>query len=127
MKTGQSGFTLLELLIVIAILATLVAVVATNLSGKQEQAAHDATKISIQKVSDAIAQYRSMKRQYPRNLQDLLNQPAIGISSDDLKDQWGNDFIYRKPGTDGRLFDLISYGADGKPGGEGWDEDIYAK
>lgn len=127
MKTNQSGFTLLELMIVIAILATLIAVVAGNLSGKQEQAAYDTTKISIQKVSDGIVQYRSMKRQYPRSLQDLLNQPAIGLTADDLLDQWGNEFIYKKPGTNGRVFDLLSYGADGKPGGEGWDADIYAQ
>ena len=62
------------------------------------------------------------KGKYPDNLRELVGK--YGLRESQLKDPWGNDIVYRRPGEAGRDFDLISYGRDGSAGGDGNNADI---
>lgn len=125
------GFTLIELIVVIALLAVLAAVVAPNLLGKASDANRKSAEIQLEKISSSVELYRLETGRYPESLEDLVVQPQ-GVDRwkgpyvrkrSQLKDPWGNDLVIRQPGENGK-FDLVSYGADGQPGGEGDDADI---
>jgi general secretion pathway protein G len=126
-----SGFTLIELLVVIALVAVLAAVVAPNLLGKATEANRKSAGIQLEKVANAIELYRLETGRYPEELTDLVKKPP-GVERwngpyirklSQLKDPWGNDLVMQRPGENGP-FDVISYGSDGQPGGEGDDADI---
>jgi general secretion pathway protein G len=127
----RSGFTLIELIVVIALVAVLAAVVAPNLLGKATEANRKSTGIQIEKVANAVELYRLETGRYPEELIDLVKKPQ-GVErwngpyirkQSQLKDPWGNDLVLRRPGENGP-FDIVSYGADGQAGGEGDDADI---
>lgn len=127
----SSGFTLIELIVVIALLAVLAAVIAPNLLGKASDANRKSAAIQLEKISNAIELYRLETGTYPDALQDLVQKPQ-GLERwngpyvrklSQLKDPWGNELVIRRPGEYGE-FDLISYGGDGQPGGEGDAADI---
>ena len=127
----RSGFTLIELIVVIALLAVLAAVVAPNLLGKASDANRQSAKIQLEKLSNAVELYRLETGRYPESLEDLVTQPQ-GLDRwngpyvrklSQLKDPWGNDVVIQQPGEHGK-FDLISYGGDGEPGGEGDGADV---
>jgi general secretion pathway protein G len=126
-----SGFTLIELLVVIALVAVLAAVVAPNLLGKASDANRKSAGIQLEKMANTVELYRLETGRYPETMMDLVRQPQ-GLERwngpyvrkpSQLKDPWGNELVIRRPGTNGP-FDLISYGGDGRPGGEGDDADI---
>jgi general secretion pathway protein G len=125
------GFSLIELLVVIGILAVIAAIVAPNLLGKADDANINATRVQIEQISAAIDLYRLETGKYPEALADLLEQPADNPrwkgpylrKKSLLQDPWHNDVQYQYPGQHGK-FDLYSYGPDGQPGGEGGDADI---
>ncbi|MES9958207.1 MAG: type II secretion system major pseudopilin GspG [Sedimenticola sp.] len=130
-RTSQRAFTLIELIVVIALVAVLAAVVAPNLLGKASDANRKAAGIQLDKVSNAIELYRLETGRYPERLRDLIEQPS-GLErwkgpylkkQATLIDPWGNDLAYNRQGQHGP-FDLISHGADGQSGGEGDDADI---
>jgi len=106
-----SGFTLIEVMVVIVILGVLAALIVPNVMGRGEKAKVDTTSITLKGVAGALDQYKLDNGRYP--------------SMQDPKDSWENDLQYVIPGRDGRSFDLYSFGADGKEGGEGNDADIY--
>ena len=125
------GFTLIELIVVIALVAVLAAVVAPNLIGKASDANRKAAEMQLEKVANAVELYRLETGRYPEELQDLVQQPQ-GLTrwngpyvrkKAQLEDPWGNALVLRQPGENGK-FDLISYGGDGQPGGEGDDADV---
>lgn len=127
----QSGFTLIELIVVIALIAVLAAVVAPNLLGKAGEANRKSAMVQLEKVSNAVELYRLETGTYPDDLIDLVEQPQ-GVDrwkgpymrkQSQLLDPWGNPLVLKHPGERGN-FDLISYGADGRPGGEGDAADI---
>jgi len=127
----RSGFTLIELIVVIALVAVLAAVVAPNLLGKATEANRKSTGIQLEKVANAVELYRLERGRYPEELIDLVKKPQ-GVErwngpyirkQSQLKDPWGNDLILQRPGENGP-FDIVSYGADGQAGGEGDDADI---
>jgi len=126
-----TGFTLIELIVVIALLAVLAAVVAPNLLGKASDANRKSASIQLEKIANTVELYRLETGRYPETLMDLAEQPP-GLDRwkgpyvrkpSQIKDPWGNELVIRRPGTHGP-FDLISYGGDGQPGGEGDDADI---
>ena len=125
------GFSLIELLVVIGILAVIAAIVAPNLLGKADDANINAAKVQIEQVSAAIDLYRLETGRYPETLTDLVEQPADNPrwkgpylrKKSLMQDPWHNDLQYARPGQHGK-FDLYSYGPDGSPGGEGDDADI---
>ncbi|TPT60188.1 type II secretion system protein GspG [Acinetobacter baumannii] len=132
-----SGFTLIEVMVVIVILGVLAALIVPNVMGRSEKAKIDTTQITLKGVAGALDQYKLDNGHFPTmqegGLDALINQPATAknwmpggyVKGGYPKDSWKNDIQYVVPGKDGHPFDLYSFGADGKEGGEGNDADIY--
>jgi general secretion pathway protein G len=131
----QSGFTLLEIIVVITIIAILAAYIAPKVAGRADDARISKVKNDIQVLESALELYRLDNFTYPtteQGLQALVTQPseevknwkAGGYIKKLRKDPWGNDYQYAKPGRDGAEIDIFSYGADGKEGGTGVDADV---
>jgi general secretion pathway protein G len=131
-----AGFTLLELLVVIVIIGLLAAFVAPKYFGQIGRSKTQITKAQIDSFEKALDQYRIDTGHYPSTeagLVALFVQPAneANWNGPYLKkgvpmDPWGNAYIYKMPGAEGREYDLISYGADGQQGGTGEDADIVS-
>ena len=132
-----SGFTLIEVMVVIVILGVLAALIVPNVMGRSEKAKVDTTQITLKGVAGALDQYKLDNNHFPTmqegGLDALVNQPEAAknwlpggyLKGGYPKDSWDNDLQYVIPGRDGQAFDLYSFGADGKEGGEGNDADIY--
>jgi general secretion pathway protein G len=122
------GFTIIELLIVMAILGMLAVMVAPNLFSKADSARRDAALSQISGIGSALAAHRLDVGVYPNSLDGLMTN-TTGRSTWDgpylrnavPKDPWGNDYFYSSTGSQ---YTLLSYGADGRPGGEDNDADI---
>lgn len=130
------GFTLVEIMVVIAILGIMAAVVVPKLVGNTETAKVSAAKQDIAYLKQALILYKLDNGRYPtteQGLQALVTKPtsgppANGWKSDGYlekipKDPWGNPYQYLCPGIKGD-FDVFSYGADGQAGGDGNNTDI---
>jgi len=127
------GFTLIELLIVMVILGLLAALIAPRMIGKIGKSKVKAAKSQIEMLSTALDSFKLDTGRYPtteEGLKALIENPGIkGWDGPYLKkkkipkDPWGNDYIYRCPGEHD-TYDILSYGADGKPGGEGENADL---
>lgn len=132
-----SGFTLIEVMVVIVILGVLAALIVPNVMGRGEKAKVDTTQITLKGVAGALDQFKLDNGHFPTmqegGLDALVNQPATAknwlpggyVKGGYPKDSWDNDLQYVIPGTEGRAYDLYSFGADGQAGGEGNDADIY--
>jgi len=127
---AQKGFTLVELLLVLVILALIGGLVLPGIIGKAEGAKWKAAGSQVSRLSMAVESYYLDTGSTPDNLEQLVtesgdtsgwNGPYVKPSS--LKDPWGRDYDYQYPGEHGD-FDIISFGADGQPGGEDNDADI---
>ena len=126
----QGGFTILEIVIVFILLAGIMAFVGPKIFEKMGQAKSAEQRIRTQTLVGNIEMYKLEVGKYPENLQALVRQPA-GVDKwngpyakdVDLKDAWGNDYRYTVPGQ-GKAYDLVSLGADGKDGGEGENRDV---
>ena len=129
----SKGFTLVELLVVMAIIALLAALVAPKIFPKLGKGKTSAAKAQIELLGQALDQYRLDTSHYPtteQSLQALLTNPGEEkwqgpyLKKNILpKDPWDRPYNYQSPGTHGD-YDLYSYGRDGQPGGEGEDQDI---
>jgi general secretion pathway protein G len=122
------GFTIIELLIVMAILGMLAVMVAPNLFNQADGARRDAALSQISSLTSALDAYRLDVGQYPDELEGLIENDSGRstwngpyLRGDVPVDPWGNAYVYESSGRD---FSLISYGADGAPGGEDNDADI---
>jgi len=134
-RKKEQGFTLIELLIVMVILGLLAALVAPKMFGKAEKSKQKAAKAQISMFEGAIDTYRLDIGKFPTNEQGFQ---ALRVQPEGLEkwdgpylpkeiplDPWGKSYIYKYPGEHGD-YDIISYGADGNPGGQGDDEDIVS-
>ncbi len=128
------GFTLIEMIVVVIILGLLAGLVAPRLFGRVGQSKQVAARAQIELLGAALDQYSLDTGSYPPStvgLDALVSNPNVpGWNGPYLKknavplDPWGNPYNYKCcPGDHGE-YDLWSYGADGKPGGEGEDADI---
>ena len=129
----QNGFTLLELLVVVAIIGLLAGYVAPRYFGQVGRAEVNEAKAQIDALEKALDQYRLDTGTYPTNelgLNALVQRPPNepkwngpylrkGVPAD----PWGKPYIYKMPGEKGE-YDLISYGKDGQPGGTGDSADL---
>ena len=130
---NKNGFTLIELLIVMIILGLLAALVGPRMFGKVGKSKQKAAKAQISLFETALDTYRLDNGEFPSTEQGLeaLRRKPSGKENWDGPylpkeiplDPWGNAYVYRSPGEHGD-YDIISYGADGRPGGEGEDADI---
>lgn len=136
--TTNAGFTLLEIIVVVFILSLLVAIVAPKIIGRTDDAKIADAKVQIRNFETALKLFKLDNGFYPtteQGLDALITKPVTGQIPAKYKDggyleqtkipldPWGNPYIYVSPGVHGD-FDIISYGADGKEGGQGKDADI---
>ncbi len=134
----RSGFTLIEIMVVLFILGILAAIVAPRLIGRTDDARVIEAKVQIKNFETALKLFKMDNGFYPsteQGLEALISEPAIGRIPKNYReggyleqktialDPWDNSYVYISPGIEGD-YDIISYGADGEPGGEGYDADI---
>ncbi len=129
---NHKGFTLIELLVVMVILGLLAALVGPRLFGHVGAANQKAAKTQIEMLGSALDAFRLDVGRYPttaEGLNALMANPGIdGWNGPYLKkalpnDPWRRPYQYQSPGTHGE-YDIISYGADGAPGGDGENKDV---
>jgi general secretion pathway protein G len=130
----DAGYTLLELLVVLAILGLIVAIAAPKVIGYLERSKTRAAEIQISQISGALDLYRLDAGSYPtaeQGLSALIKRPAHVrrwhgpyLNRDDgIIDPWDRPYLYTPPAGDHGPV-VYSYGADGKPGGSDQDEDV---
>jgi len=125
----ERGFTILEIVIVFILLAGIMAFVGPKIFEQMGRAKSQEARIRIQQLAGQIEMYKLEVGKYPDNLGALVRNPGSDkwngpyAKDTDLKDAWGNDYRYTVPGQ-GKAYDLISLGADGRDGGEGENKDI---
>ncbi|MAD89701.1 MAG: type II secretion system protein GspG [Pseudoalteromonas sp.] len=129
----QSGFSLLEVMVVLVIIGMILSIVAPNIMGQQEEAALDKARLDIQQLEDAMNMYKLKNKKYPtteQGLEALVNKTTIdpvprrfpegGFISKLPEDPWGNPYQLVSPGEMGKI-DIFSMGPDGEVG---TDDDI---
>ncbi len=132
--SGEAGFTLVELLVVLVILVLLASLVAPRVIGYLGSSRSKAARVQIQSLSTALELYKVDIGRYPsasEGLKALVEAPPGAASwngpyltkKDVPNDPWGRPYSYRSPGQHGP-FDISSLGADNQPGGTGENEDI---
>ena len=137
-KNTLSGFTLIEVMVVMVILATLAVFVVPKFMDEPKRAQRVKAQVTISNMETALKTYYLDNGYYPTTDQGL-DALVVEPNTDPVptkwrkggylekgkvpKDPWGNDYIYLSPGLHGD-FDIISYGLDGVEGGEGWEADV---
>ena len=132
----DAGFTLIEIMVVIVIIGILATLIVPRIMGRPDEARVTAAKHDIGTLSQALKLYRLDIGRYPtteQGLKALVTRPSAEPVPQNWKtggyldllpnDPWGHPYQYSNPGTKGEV-DILSYGADNKPGGTGTDADI---
>lgn len=119
-RGARAGFTLVELMVVVAIIAILATTASVYFFGALDDADQAKAKAEIQSMKTAVTAYMlKNNRRLPNSLDEVapyMDPPKIPM------DPWGNPYVYTKDGT--RKFTIVSYGADRAPGGDGVNADI---
>ena len=136
---GRRAFTLIELLVVLVILALLAGIVLPRFLGRAEDAKVSAAKTQIGTFKSALNMYQLDNGQPPttqQGLDALVAEPSSTPRARNWKgsylsdvtvvpnDPWDNPYVYQSPGPNGEDFFIMSYGADGREGGQGTDADV---
>ena len=127
----KRGFTLIELVVVILILAILAALIVPRIVGRTDDAKRSKAASDISTLRGQVLMYKSDVGVFPETLMDLRTRPSEGadgwrgpyLDKELPTDPWGNEYDYQVS-SDGENFTIISYAKDGAPGGEGDNEDI---
>lgn len=133
-RRNERGYSLLELLVALAILSLIIAIAAPRLIGYFEASKAKTAKIQIANLSTAMDLYYLSNGSYPteqQGLKALVEKPEGATAwdgpylnkADGIIDPWGRPYVYQQPGAHGK-FDIASLGADGKEGGTGEDADF---
>ncbi len=136
MRRHPSGFTLIEVMVVVTILAILAILVVPKIVGRTDDARRTAAVVEIKNLEEALHLYKLDNSFYPtteQGLEALVTKPSVspiperwrsgGYVAKVPKDPWSHPYAYLSPGSHDD-FDLVSYGADGERGGEGKDADL---
>ncbi len=121
----SGGFTLMEMIAVIVLLGIVIAIVGGGTMDTFSGGKYKAGTVAVKKLAGQVEQYQMSVGSYPSSLQDLLKRNGLGpyAKEADLKDPFGGQYVYKKPGDAGRDFDIIFLGKDGKAGGDGTNKD----
>ena len=135
---NNAGFTLIEIMVVIVILALLAALVGPKIIGRSDDAKVADAKVQIRNMETALKLYKLDNSSFPttdQGLAALVTKPTVGVIPKNYKaegyleskklpkDPWGSDYVYLSPSEHGD-YELCSYGSDGARGGEGKAADI---
>ncbi len=132
----RAGLTLVEMIVVLAIIALVAVLIVPNVIGRPDEARVTVAKTDLKTIAAALRIYRLDNGDYPtteQGLKALVERPSSppaprawatdGYLPEVPTDPWNQPYIYRSPGRAG-AFDLLSYGKDGEEGGEGLDADL---
>jgi general secretion pathway protein G len=132
----EAGVTLIEMMVVVTIIALFAALVLPRMMGQADKARKTAARAQINAYMTALGAYKLDTGTFPtaeQGLQVLREKPESitnwqgpYLQKEIENDPWGHPYIYKYPGEHGDDPDLISYGADGQPGGEGNNADIVS-
>jgi general secretion pathway protein G len=132
----EAGVTLIEMLVVVTIIALFAAIVGPRLLSRGDQAKVTAARTQIVAFSNALAMYKLDTGAFPstdQGLQALRMKPegltqwnGPYLQQDVPNDPWGHPYVYKFPGAHGDEPDLLSYGGDGQPGGDGTNADVVS-
>ncbi len=130
-RIGAAGFTLIEMLAVIVLIGIVASIVVTQVGKRMNSGKYKAGDAKLQSLSMKIENYALDNGSPPSNLEALVKDPGGTTmwngpyaKESDIKDPFGHEFGYKVPGDHGSTFDLIFYGKDGKPGGDGLNKDV---
>lgn len=128
-----AGFTLVEIVIVITLIGLILALVANRIMGGQKRAEYKLAQTQLSTLSQKIESYQSDTGNLPDSLDQLVTAPSnvtgwLGpyAKASEFKDPWQHAIEYHHPGDNNQPYQLISFGVDGKPGGDGVDKDLSA-
>lgn len=139
--SNEQGLTLIELMVVIIILGVLATFIVPRFMDQPEKARVAKARVEIESLASAVKMFKLDNGFYPsteQGLKALVEKPSVGripahwreggyLEKRDVpKDPWGNEYVYLSPSPNGD-FEIISYGADGREGGEGFDADISSQ
>lgn len=132
-RNRQAGFTLIEMMVVVVVIALLGAMIGPTLFNKIQQAEETRVAQDIRVIESALKFYRLDNYRYPsqaQGLESLVTAPSTGAEKwngpylEDLpKDPWGIAYQYQNPGTRGKEVEIFTLGVDGQQGGEGSNKD----
>jgi len=135
----DAGLTLIEMIVVLAIIALVAALIVPSVIGRPDQARVTVANTDLRSIGAALKMYRLDNGSYPsteQGLAALSKAPTVGTPAPNWnrdgylpetpQDPWGHPYVYRSPGT-AADYDLLSLGKDGKPGGEALDADLGAR
>jgi len=136
-RSSMQGFTLIEIIVVVVIIGLLAAVIAPNIFGNVEKARTSKALSDLRAIESALNMYRLDNFNYPtteQGLQALVLKPSGSPEAKNWRkggylprtpqDPWGYEYQYSNPGASGAEFDLFTFGADGKQGGEEGNKDL---
>jgi general secretion pathway protein G len=133
-RSAVRGFTLIELMVVLVIIGVLAALIVPNVLDRADDARTAAARTDVNNLMQALRLYRLDNQRYPtteQGLQALATRPTTAPAPTNWKtyidklpkDPWGQPYNYLNPGLKGEV-DVMSFGADGQPGGEGKNADV---
>jgi general secretion pathway protein G len=137
-RRAKPGFTMVELMAMLIIIGLLATLVVMKVATKIDQARVTTTKANLKALHAAVNQFKMDTSRFPteeEGLRALIEQPSdvqnwepggYLETTDVAKDGWGREFVYQLHPEGNSQFVIVSYGADGEEGGEGYDADLYS-